>query len=310
MLSREAVFRQIDADRVEPIQRRIAVEYDNAFQTPLSFRHNGCHHEVTELIARFHESPDDPSTLYLIRTKQGVFAVDQDFLRWDKPFLWRGQWVLRFRVTELEEEGPMLVDIKLKQAADFHGHLCPDLAIGYRASQFALDNLTQEITRHGNLRAIVENTTSAVDAVQQLTGCTLGNRRLRLYDEGRHVYTFVYGEGLGLQLTLKAGVLPPDADFLALEKAIQTGRATLAQTARYQTLLDQRIARVLQLAPEALFDAGRIAVEWPEIPLTSELALCHSCGVLVATSHLAASGAGALCRPCGDRYSRGLRTDG
>jgi len=195
----------------------------------------------------------------------------------------------------------MLVDLKLKQAADFHGHLCPDLAIGYRASRYALDQLAVERLWGGELRAVVENTTSAVDAVQQITGCTLANRRLRLHDYGRHVYTFVYGEGSGLRLALKAGVALPEPEFLALEQAIEAGQATLLQTARYQTLLDRRIAALLQLAPEALFDVGRVTVEWTKAPFTSTLVPCDSCGELVAETHLVAAGGRHLCRPCRDR---------
>lgn len=307
MLSREAIFRQIDADQVEPIQQRIAVDYDNTLQAPLCFRRDGRRYEVTELVASFREAPDDPSALFLVRTGQEVYALYQDLIEQTGPFLWRGQWVLHFQVEEEEREEPMLVDLKLKQAADFHGHLCPDLAIGYRASRYALDQLAVERLWGDELRAVVENTTSAVDAVQQLTGCTLANRRLRLHDYGRHVYTFICGEGSGLRLALKPGVALPEPEFLALEQAIEAGRATLIQTARYQTLLDRRIAALLRLAPEALFDVARVTVEWTEAPFTSALAPCDGCGELVIASHLAVTSGRHLCRPCSEREEGGER---
>jgi len=307
MLSREAIFRQIDADQVEPIQQRIAVDYDNAIQAPLSFRRDGRRYEVTELIASFRDSPDDPSALFLVRTGQEVYALYQDLIEQEGPFLWRGQWVLHFQVEEEEREEPMLVDPKLKQAADFHGHLCPDLAIGYRASRYALDQLAIERLWGGELCAVVENTTSAVDAVQQLTGCTLANRRLCLHDYGRHVYTFVCGEGPGLRLALRPEALPIDPEFLTLEQAIQAGGATLLQTARYQTLLDRRIAALLQLAPDVLFDVGRVTVEWTEAPFTSALVPCDGCGELVTETHLVPDGDRYLCRPCRDREEGGER---
>ncbi|HOG48655.1 MAG TPA: FmdE family protein [Anaerolineae bacterium] len=75
--------------------------------------------------------------------------------------LWQGQWVLHFKVEE-EEEAHVLVDARLRLAAAFHGHLCPDLAIGYRASQCALARLSLELMYGAPLRVIVENTTSMV----------------------------------------------------------------------------------------------------------------------------------------------------
>lgn len=299
MLSREAIFRQIDADRVEPIQQRIAVEYDNRLQAPLSFWRNGRRHEVTELIASFRESPDDPSVLFLVRAGQEVYALYLDPIEQESACVWRGQWVLHFKVEE--EEEAMLVDLQLKQAADFHGHLCPDLVIGYQASRYALDQLAVRRLWGQELRVVVENTTSAVDAVQRVIGCTVANRRLLVLDYGRHVYTFLCGEGPGLRLALKPGVVPTDPELLVLEQAVQVRRASMLQTARYQTLIDQRIAMLLQLAPEDLFDVRRVAVEWPELPFTSALLPCDGCGELVLETHLVFDGDRWLCRPCRDR---------
>ena len=113
MLTREAIFRQVDADNVEPIQEIVVVDYDNALQMPLGFRRWGRYYEITELIGSFRQLLDDPSTLYLVRTRAGVYALYLDL--WKEPgngHLRRGQWVLHFRVEE--EEDAMLVDMKLK----------------------------------------------------------------------------------------------------------------------------------------------------------------------------------------------------
>jgi formylmethanofuran dehydrogenase subunit E len=304
MLNREAIFRQIEADRIEPIQQHIQVDYDNALQTPISFRFRGVQHEVTELVGVFHESPDDPSALYLVRTQQGVYALYPDLVQSDHPLLWRGQWVLHFRVKEEPEENTMLVDIKLKQTVDFHGHLCPDLVIGYRASQYALDRLTLELLSGASLRVIVENTTSAVDAVQQLTGCTLGNERLRIHDYGKHVYTFLHSQYEALRVALRPEAAPNDPELLALETRILSGRATMMETARYQVLLDERIDHLLNAPAETLFDTQTIAASWPEKPLSSELVVCDGCHEPVLRTHLAPDNDRLLCRVCSGQPQR------
>ena len=196
----------------------------------------------------------------------------------------------------------MLVDMKLKRLADFHGHLCPDLAIGYRAYRYALTRL--ELLWSPDFRVIVENAGSAVDAVQQVTGCTLGNGRLIVRDYGKHAYTFVYGEGAGLRLTLRPEALSPGSDFLALEERIKAGRATMLETARYQVLLDKRVSALLNLPDEALFSTQRVAAKWPTEPITSVLMRCDHCGEMVAASHLVAIGGRRLCQPCAEQKER------
>lgn len=311
LLTTDTIFRQIDADRVEPIQQLVAVDYDNAIQMPISFHHRGHDYEVTELIGRFSEpasvtappraprSPRELSVLYLVRTRQGVYALYRDIVEQETRFLWRGQWVLHFRVEEKQGDD-MLVDMKLKRAADFHGHLCPDLVIGHRASQIALARLTLERMHGADLHIIVENTTPAVDAVQLLTGCTLGNHRLRLHDYGKHVYTFVYSEGVGLRLSLRPEAVPESAQFLALEGAIQAERATMLETARYHTLLNQRIAALCAVPDDRLFSVQRATAHWLEEPLTSALVICDNCGEMVMRTHRVRCDGRHLCPSCAD----------
>ena len=311
MLTREAIFRQIDADRVEPIQQLVAVDYDNAIQMPISFHRRGHDYEVTELIGRFSEpasvtgptrlprSPRDWSVLYLVRTRQGIHALYRGIVEQESRFLWRGQWVLHFRLEEKQGDD-MLVDMKLKRAADFHGYLCPDLVIGHRASQIALARLTLERMYGAVLHVIVENTTPAVDAVQLLTGCTLGNHRLRLCDYGKHVYIFVYSEGEGLRLSLLPEAVPESAEFLALEQVIQAERATMLQTARYHALLNERIAALCAVPDDRLFSMQRTSAQWPEEPLTSALVTCDNCGEMVIRTHRVRYDGRQLCRSCAD----------
>lgn len=299
MLTREAVFRQIDADRVIPVQELVGVLYDNHLRMPLRFCHRGRQYDVVELLGAFRESPSSPSTLYLVRVREGsVFALYLDLtesVEWGSQTFWRGQWVLHFQVEERE---PMLVDIQLKRIADFHGHLCPDLALGYRVSQYALERLTLALMSGALLRVIVENTTSAVDAVQHMTGCTLGNRRLLVRDWGKHVYTFICGEGEGLRLSLRMGILPENLEMTELEGKIQAGQATLLETARYQALLDQRVMFILETPAETLFAARYLPVGWPPDRNATAFAFCEVCGEPVLETHLVLQNGRRCCLAC------------
>ena len=298
MLTREAVFRNIATDQVEPIQQHVAVDYDNALQMPLGFYYAGNQLEVVELLGAYRENHDDPSVLYLVRTQAGVYALYPDFIQTEYPDFWRSRWVLHFRVAEVQGEDAMLVDHKLKQAADFHGHLCPDLVIGYRVSQYALQNLLLEMLSPASLRVLVENTTSAVDAVQRLTGCTIGNGRLQTCDYGRHVYTFIYQNDQALRISISSKNIAADSEFLGLETKLQNQQATMQETARYQILLDERVAYWLKVPFETLFKVQHTTTLWPEKPITSALALCDRCDQVVLQTHLVDLGSERVCRVC------------
>jgi formylmethanofuran dehydrogenase subunit E len=89
-----------------------------------------------------------------------------------------------------------------EEVADFHGHVCPGLALGYRVSLFALKELGERASDE-ELVAIVENNSCAVDAVQALTGCTFGKGNLIFRDYGKQVYTFMRrpsGDGLRISV--------------------------------------------------------------------------------------------------------------
>lgn len=312
MLTRTTIYRQIAADCVTPIQERVAVDYDNAQQTLLGFRHADQHYEVLEALGAYREWGADPSVLHLVRTAAGVFALYLDLEAGSAAdAAARGPWVLHYRVdepepvlpqrgaarSEAEGENEMLVDMKLKRIADFHGHLCPELVIGYRAALYAQKRLLLNLVDTADLRVIAENTTSAVDAIQHLTGCTFGNGRLVALDYGKHVYTFLPGEETGLRLALKPAGLPVAA-FIDLETRLQGPQVTLRDTAAYQARLDERVATLLHLADEALWDSRPALAEWLlPVPL-SALIPCRHCGELVAPPRLVETADGALCQPC------------
>ena len=77
----------------------------------------------------------------------------------------------------------------LREVIQFHGHLCPGLALGYRVAKAALRELKADRPQDEELVAIVENDSCAVDAIQFITGCTFGKGNLIFRDYGKHVYT-------------------------------------------------------------------------------------------------------------------------
>lgn len=65
-----------------------------------------------------------------------------------------------------------------EKAVEFHGHTCPGLTIGYRVAEIAMGELETIRSVDEELIAIVENDACGVDAIQVLTGCSLGKGNL------------------------------------------------------------------------------------------------------------------------------------
>ncbi|WP_456369194.1 FmdE family protein [Geoglobus sp.] len=83
----------------------------------------------------------------------------------------------------------------LLKAKEFHGHICPNLALGVKASLIAMEKLgvsrDEDHTISEEILAIVETNNCFSDGVQVATGCTFGNNSLIYHDVGKNAFTLV-----------------------------------------------------------------------------------------------------------------------
>jgi formylmethanofuran dehydrogenase subunit E len=92
---------------------------------------------------------------------------------------------------EVEQMG---VSELLEKAKGFHGHICPYLSLGLRASALAMEELGVEKLSFNEsvgekILAIAEANNCFTDGVQIATGCTLGNNCLIYMDLGKNALT-------------------------------------------------------------------------------------------------------------------------
>ena len=76
----------------------------------------------------------------------------------------------------------------IEQTIRFHGHVCPGLAMGIRASELALETVGHN--DQGGIVAVIEADMCAVDAIQFITGCTFGKGNLVHVDYGKIAFSF------------------------------------------------------------------------------------------------------------------------
>jgi formylmethanofuran dehydrogenase subunit E len=90
------------------------------------------------------------------------------------------------------------------KAVEFHGHVCPGLAIGVRACDYIMQHPDFAGTEYGALYCVVESDACGVDAIQRILGCSIGKGNLVCLDIGKHAYSFFNKKnGKGLRAYLK-----------------------------------------------------------------------------------------------------------
>jgi formylmethanofuran dehydrogenase subunit E len=171
----------------------------------------------------------------------------------------------------------------LRKAVEFHGHLCPGLAIGYRASRAAMDGMGISRAYDEELVCVVENDSCSVDAVQYLTGCTFGKGNLVFRDYGKQVFTFASRRrpGRAVRVSLRADAIPPPGEDVDPIK-------------RREEALD----RLLSAPLGELYYVDEVELEIPEEASVLPSIPCENCGEPTMQTRLVKKEGRLLCRPC------------
>jgi formylmethanofuran dehydrogenase subunit E len=211
-------------------------------------------------------------------------------------------------MTEFSTENKNRKIPGFEEAAKFHGHVCPGLTIGYIAAKTGIENLEAERDIDEELVAIVENDACGVDAVQVLTGCTIGKGNLIYRDHAKQVFTFICRDsGKAVRLALKASFNIDDIDpeVSKLRPKVMSGAATEQETQEYRKRMDG-ISRTMRETPvEEMFDVKFVDVEIPQKARIFNSVKCSKCGEMMAESRARVQNGEFVCIPCYEEYTRG-----
>lgn len=92
-------------------------------------------------------------------------------------------------------------DFRVEPVTSFHGHMCMGLALGIRAARLGLESVRTDGS--GGLVVVSETRTCAVDAVQYLTGCSLGRGTLLVDDQGKNAFTFFPPDAAAVRVAVR-----------------------------------------------------------------------------------------------------------
>jgi formylmethanofuran dehydrogenase subunit E len=181
-------------------------------------------------------------------------------------------------------------DELLTEAIAFHGHLCPGQVLGVRMTMAVCRALGIEEPKSMRkcLVVFVEIDRCATDAIQALTGCSLGKRTLKHLDYGKMAATFVnVSSGDAVRVVAR-----DDARERVAAYAPDVPEPRSAQIAAYRVMPEAELLCLESVAIQpGWLDRKRVRV------------LCQACGEGVNYGLEVVSDGLTLCRACsGERY--------
>jgi len=187
----------------------------------------------------------------------------------------------------------------------FHGHMCPGLAIGMRASELALN----EIGPHAHdeeVVAVVETDMCGVDAIQFLTGCTFGKGNLVHLDYGKNAFSFYRrSDGKAIRIVTKPQSFGyPDQEWDALMTKLSTEGLSPDEEQRFQQKKEERTRLILEAPLEDLFNIEQPARPAPRKARIHASLDCEECGERVMESRVRRFGGKNLCIPCFELHEK------
>lgn len=196
---------------------------------------------------------------------------------------------------------------RFAEAARFHGHICPGLALGYRAAEVALERLRSGRAEDEELVTIAETDACGVDAIQVLTGCTVGKGNLFFKDHGKHAFTFINrqtGDAVRIIGNSSFDIDALDPELAPLRERVMQGRVPDEEWAEYRKRTDRLVEVILDLPAGTLFSIREVDVEIPERARIFRSVPCSKCGELTAESRIRIENGNLVCRACSKEYSR------
>ena len=177
----------------------------------------------------------------------------------------------------------------LEESVRVHGHLCAGQVLGVRMSLLGLREAgitDPKGADRKNIIVFVEMDRCATDAVQSVTGCSLGKRSLRFLDYGKMAATFVnLCTGRAVRIIARE-----DAREKAKHHAPAAADKYQAQLEAYTVMADEDLFDVqegtVELRPEDM--PGRPLRRVP----------CSVCGEFVQDMREVTCDGQVLCRPC------------
>ncbi len=189
-----------------------------------------------------------------------------------------------------------------QKCIDFHGHLCPGLALGFQASMAGMAFLSETRALDEEIVAIVETDACCCDAIQVITGCTFGKGNFIYNDYGKTAFTFFSRQsGKGVRIAKKhepqALLSPRHQELLG---KIMSNEATEAEQNEFRARHEARAMDIMEQDPETMFNITGVTIPPPSMAKIEPSVQCDQCKEPTMASKLVQKDGRSLCRGCLD----------
>jgi formylmethanofuran dehydrogenase subunit E len=192
-----------------------------------------------------------------------------------------------------------LLSEDFNKCVEFHGHICPGLAIGFKAARILMERLNVCKAMDEELLAIVESDACGDDAIQVITGCTFGKGNLIFRNYGKHAFSLVDRKGgKSLRVSYRPAIFKADPEYLALSDKVQNDEASPIQLERFRELQVDRAKKILDGEPHVLFKIEELSPDILPKAIIVESGICDFCGELTKMDLLRQLNGKKICIPC------------
>ncbi len=191
------------------------------------------------------------------------------------------------------------------KVTEFHGHVCPGSAIGFKAAEIALKELS--LNTKNELICITENDTCAVDAIQVLTGCTFGKGNLIFKDHGKQVYTFINNESedaIRVSIKNSFNIDNINPELGKIRAKVRSNKASEDEKKKLADITNEVSDKIIKLPADEIFNVEHVKMEIPQKAMIFKSIKCDKCDEMVSMHKAKKIDDKYICTPCSKKNKK------
>ena len=164
-----------------------------------------------------------------------------------------------------------------------HGHYCPGLSMGVMAATYAVNRLGGSSDGMEDLLSVIEINSCFADAIQYITGCSIGNNSLIYRDFGKAAFSYVNRDGTGVRLSSKPTYREKQRErFPEFSKyfnmVVVEKNRDKEVLANFKKLAREASFKMLETDINDIFKIEDVRLDLPDYAPIRETIFCSKCG--------------------------------